>query len=52
MSNIVQRHNDKEILLVSHNSPERILHAWTEAGQPQKRDSNQPVDLLRRLGNA
>lgn len=36
MSNIVQRHSDKELLIVSHNSPERILHAWTEAGQPQK----------------
>lgn len=45
ISNIVQRHSDKELLIVSHNSPERILHAWTEAGQPQKRDSNQPVDL-------
>ena len=36
VSGIVQRHKDKEILLVSHNSPERVLHAWTEAGQPHK----------------
>lgn len=40
MSDIVQRHSDKELLIVSHNSPERILHAWTEAGQPEKRVAN------------
>lgn len=39
VSNIIQRHNDKETLLVSHNSPERVLHSWTAAGQPQKQGS-------------
>lgn len=48
MSNIVQRHNDKELLIVSHNSPERVLHAWTEAGQPQKQEAG-ILDTIKRM---
>lgn len=36
MSDIVKRHSDKEILVVSHNSPARVLWGWTAAGQPEK----------------
>lgn len=35
-SEIVRSHPDEhKVLMVSHNSPERVLNAWTEAGQPQ-----------------
>jgi broad specificity phosphatase PhoE len=35
-SEIVNSHpEDHKVLMVSHNSPERVLNAWTEAGQPQ-----------------
>lgn len=48
VSGIIQRYPDKETLVVSHNSPERVLHAWTEAGQPQKHlglDPNRQADI-------
>lgn len=35
VSGIIKRHKDKELLLVGHNSPERVLHAWDAAGQPE-----------------
>ena len=37
-SKILQNHpEDHKILVVSHNSPERVIHSWIEAGQPTKR---------------
>ena len=47
MSDIVQKHNENEVLVVSHNSPERIINSWIEAGQPQKQEGI--GDLVRRL---
>lgn len=37
VSDIMQKHNDKEIMVVSHSSPGKVLNAWTAAGQPKKK---------------
>lgn len=55
MSHIIQRHKDKELLIVSHNSPERVLHAWDAAGQPEAKlidrlDPNQQGNIEDRRG--
>jgi broad specificity phosphatase PhoE len=39
MSNIIQRHPDKELMIVSHSSPGKVLNAWTEAGQPGRSEN-------------